>query len=618
MPTIPKFRYGTAFATLLLAALPLASLPAAETTVSHGIAMYEDLKYGPDAKHLEYVNPDAPKGGEVRFATAGTFDSFNPFIVGGNVAAGIGILFDTLMTSTADEPFSEYGLIAETVEVPEDHSWVVFTLRPEARFHDGSPVMAEDVIFSFNILREKGLPFFRSYYGSVSKVEALGERKVKFTFGGEINRELPLIVGQLPVLSKKYWEGRAFDRTTLDKPVGSGPYRIGAFEPGRFIAYERDPDYWARDLWINRGRFNYGTIRYDYYRDSTVMVEALKAGSYDLRYENIARNWATSYNTPAVSRGELKKEEIPHQLTQGMQAFVMNTRRPVFQDRRVRQAMMHMFDFEWMNKNLFYGLYKRSLSYFANSELGSSGLPSPEELKILEPLRGKIPDEVFTTAFTLPVTDGSGNNRDGLREALRLLKEAGWEVKQGKLVNAKGEPFRFEILLYDPTWERIALPYKQALERIGAEVSVRTVDAAQYQRRTDGFDFDMIVDSFPQSLSPGNEQREFFGSAAAKEEGSRNTVGIQDPAIDQLIELVISAPDRQSLITRTRALDRVLLWHHYVVPQWYAGVHRLVYWDVFGRPAVAPKYGMGWSDTWWIDPAKRKQRPARQDDQTRN
>ncbi len=587
----------------LLCALPLPLL--AQTVGGHGMAMHGDLKYGPDSKHFEYVNPDAPKGGEIRLSALGTFDNFNGFIIRGNAAAGLGLLYMPLSIQSDDEPFSEYGQLAERIETPEDRSWVAFTLRKEARWSDGKPITADDVIFTLDILREKGLPFFRSYYGSVDKAEKVSEHEVKFTFKGETNLELPLIIGQMPVLPKHYWEGKEFDRTTLEQPVSSGPYRIRNFEPGRFIVYERVKDWWAQDLWTNRGRFNFDEIRFDYFRDSTVALEAFKSGQTDLRRENIARNWATAYDIPAVQRGDVKKEEIKHEIPQGMQAFVMNLRRPQFQDRRVRLALVQMFDFEWMNKTLFFDSYVRTRSYFSNSELASSGLPSPEELKILEPLRGKIPDEVFTTEFTLPVTDGSGNNRAGQREALRLFKEAGWEVKGGRLVNAQNQPFAFEILLSDPSFERIALPYKQALERIGINASVRTVDTAQFQRRTDTFDFDMVVGGAGQSLSPGNEQREFWGSEAAKEEGSRNLSGIADPAIDQLVELVISAPDRESLITRTRALDRVLLWHWYMIPQWHLSAFRIAYWDVFGRPAINPKYDLPFVDTWWIDPDKQ-------------
>jgi microcin C transport system substrate-binding protein len=513
----------------------------------------------------------------------------------------MGFSFDTLMVSSSDEPFSEYGLIAESIEVPADRSWVAFTLRPEARFHDGSATTVDDVIWTFETLKAKGQPFFRSYYAQVVKAEKVGDRKVKFSFGPGENRELPLIVGQLPVLSKAYWGKRDFEKTTLDMPLGNGPYRVEAVEPGRSITYRRVKDYWGAKLPVRVGQNNFDSIRYDYYRDITVAVEAFKGGEYDFRQENVAKNWATSYNTPAVTQGLIKKEGIKNEVPTGMQSFVYNTRRPVFQDARVRQALAYAFDFDWMNKTLFYGSYTRTKSYFSNSELASRGLPGPDELKILEPFRGKIPDEVFTKEYAPP--DGS-NPREAAREALRLLQDAGWVVKGQQLVNAKtGEPMGFEILISDPTWERIALPFAKSLERLGVTARVRTVDTAQYQNRTDSFDFDMTVWVWGQSLSPGNEQRDDWGSAAAATPGSRNVAGIKDPVIDKLIDLVISAPDRKSLVTRTQVLDRVLLWSNYVIPQWHINMFRVVYWDKFGRPAINPKYALGFT-TWWVDAQK--------------
>jgi microcin C transport system substrate-binding protein len=567
------------------------------------ISMYGDLKYGPGFKHFQYANPDAPKGGDVKMAAFGTFDTLNPFTLKGVPAAGLGELFDSLMVGAADESFSYYGLVAETIETPADRSWVTFTLRPEARFHDGTPMTADDVIWTFETLKTKGQPFFRSYYANVAKVEKLGDRKVKFAFGAGDNRELPLILGQLPVLSKAHWSKRDFEKTTLEPGLGSGAYKIESFEPGRSITYRRVKDYWAAKLPVKVGTDNFDTIRYDYYRDTNVAIEALKAGQYDVRMENVAKNWATAYTGPAVAQGKLKKEEIKNEIPTGMQGFVFNTRRPVFQDARVRRALAHAWDFEWTNKNLFYGSYTRTKSYFSNSELASSGLPSPDELAILEPFRGKVPEEVFTKEYQPPVTDGSGNNREGAREALRLLAEAGWTVKGGKLANAKGEPLAFEILIDEPTWERIVLPYVKNLERLGVNARVRNVDAAQYQKRIDEYDFDMLVTVWRQSLSPGNEQRDFWGSAAATTPGTRNLAGIRDPSVDKLIELLIQAPDRKALITRTRALDRVLLWGHYVIPHFHLQAFRVAHWDRFSRPAVAPKYTFGF-DTWWVDPKK--------------
>lgn len=591
---------------LPILALPALTLPATaqEVTTSHALILHGTPKYPADFKHFEYVNPDAPKGGEVIQAAIGTFDSLNPFILRGVSAAALGLTFDTLLQSSSDEAFTEYGLLAESIELPADRKWVAFTLRPEARFHDGKPVTAEDVVWSFETLKAKGAPFYRAYYADVLKAEALGERKVRFSFGDTVNMELPLIIGQMPVLPKHYFADKEFDRTSLEPITGSGPYKVASFEPGRTITYERVADYWAKDLPIMRGRYNYDRIRYDYYRDATVAIEAFKAGAYDFRLENSAKEWATAYDFPAQRQGLAVQREIPHELPTGMQGFAMNTRRPIFSDPRVRLAMNYAFDFEWSNKALFYGAYKRTESYFSNSELASRGLPEGEELKILEQFRGKIPDEVFTTEYKAPTTDGSGNNRANLRKALELLQSAGWQVKGGKLVNAAGEPFTFEILLSSPAFERISLPYAKNLERLGIEASVRTVDTAQYQNRIDGFDFDMTVDVWGQSLSPGNEQRDFWGSSRRDEQGSRNTAGIADPVIDQLIDLVIQAPDRDSLIARTRALDRVLLWGHYVVPHWHIQAFRTVYWDKFAQPETTPKYALGFSDTWWIDPAK--------------
>ncbi|MBE0616371.1 MAG: ABC transporter substrate-binding protein, partial [Proteobacteria bacterium] len=551
-----------------------------------------------------YVNPDAPKGGDVRLNAIGTFDNLNGLILKGYAAAGALSIYDTLLANSDDEAFSEYGLLAETIEVPDDRSWVAFTLRPEARWHDGKPVTPEDVVFTLGILKAKGHPFYRAYYASVEKAEKVGDRKVRFTFAGGENRELPLIIGQMPVLPQHYWEGREFDRTTLEPPLSSGPYRVETVDPGRSITYARVADYWGQNLPVNRGRYNFGRIRYDYYRDATVALEAFKAGEYDFRQETSSKDWATGYEIPAVKEGLIVKVEIPNERPTGMQGFVYNLRRPLFQDRRVREALAYAFDFEWSNQNLFYGQYTRTESYFSNTELASSGLPGPEELRILEPLRGQIPEEVFTREYHAPTNRDPGQIRKNLRRALELLGQAGWTVKGGKLVNeTTGEPFAFEILLDQPIWERIALPFAKNLERLGIEARVRTVDAAEYQKRVEEFDYDMIVDVFGQSLSPGNEQRDFWGSRAAGEPGSRNTIGIKDPAIDKLIDLVIAAPDRQSLIYRTRALDRVLLWGFYVIPHWHIRAFRVAYWDKFGRPEKTPPYALGFED-WWVDPSR--------------
>ena len=602
---------GWTAAALVIAALLAPALDrapeAADTRVSvgHGLSIYGALKYGPGFKHFDYVNPDAPKGGDVRLAAIGTFDNLNPFVLKGVAAAGIAQLFDTLMVGAADEASSEYGLVAESIEVPADRSWVAFTLRPEARFHDGSPITADDVIWTFQTLKSnKGHPVYRAYYAQVIKAEALAPRKVKFSFGPGNNRELPVITGQLPVLSKAYWSTRDFEKTTLDAPLGSGPYRVESVDAGRSIIYRRVKDYWGAKLPVRLGHYNFDTIRYDYYRDGTVALEAFKAGQYDFRAENSAKNWATAYTGPAVNQGLIKKEEIANQVPTGMQGFVFNTRRPIFQDRRVRLALGNAFDFEWANKNLFYGAYARTKSYFSNSELASSGLPGPEELKVLEPYRARLPAELFAREYQPPVTDGGGDIRNNLHEALALLKDAGWTVQGQKLVNARtGDGMQFEVLLNDPAFERITLPFTKNLERLGVVARVRTVDTSQYQNRVDNFDFDMTVTLWGQSLSPGNEQTDFWASERATVPGSRNLAGIKDPVVDKLVEQIITAPDRDGLITRTRALDRVLLWGAYVIPHFHIQNFRVAYWDKFDRPRVSPKYALGF-DAWWVDGKK--------------
>ena len=606
-------------ALLALAPAAIAAETAEGVTKSYALSLFGDVKYGPDFTHFDYVNPDAPKGGTVRYSAIGTFDNLNPYILKGNTAVGVGLLFDTLMSPSSDEPASEYGLVAESVEMPADRSWVQYNLRKEARFSDGTPITPEDVIWTFDTLKAHGHPRLRLYYEDVLKAEKVGERSVKFTFRAAGNRELPQIVGEMPVLSKKYWQGRDFEKTTLDVPVGSGPYKIETFDTGRSITYRRDPNYWGKDLPVNRGRYNFDIIRYDYYRDQTVALEAFKAGQYDIRIENVAKNWATGYDSPALRDGLFKKNEIPNKVPTGMQGFGFNTRpgHP-FEDARVRQALGYLFDYEWTNKNLFYGAYTRTESYFSNSELASSGLPSGDELKLLDKYKGQIPDAVFTTAYQAPKTDGSGNIRDNLRQALRLLKEAGWTVKNEKLVNDKtGQPFSFEFLLSQPEFERIVLPFVQNLKRIGIDARVRTVDPAQYENRMKQFDFDMTVVLMPESLSPGNEQRDFWSSAAAEENGSQNYVGVRSKAVDDLVSLIIGAPDRASLVTRVHALDRVLLHSYYVIPNWHLSYFRVAAWDKFSRPKVSPPYALA-LDAWWLDQqreqtveAKKAQEPKR-------
>ncbi len=574
-------------------------LTSAGAAPRHGIAMHGEPKYDPDFTHFDYVNPDAPKGGTARLGAQGqVFDSLNPYTLKGVPAAGASLPFETLLIHSADEPFSEYGLVAETIETPEDRSWVIFTLRPQARWHDGTSITADDVVFSFDTLRTKGHPQYRFYYATVEKVEKLNPLSVKFSFKPGDNRELPLILGQLPLLPKHYWEGRDFESTTMDPPLGSGPYKIARFDPGRSIVYERVKDYWGENLAVRKGENNFDTVSYDYYRDTTVALEALKVGEFDFRMENEAKKWGTGYEDwSALKDGKAKKVGFPNSRPTGMQGYVFNIRRPLFADPRVRLALTQAFDFEWANKNLFYGQYTRTESYFSNSDLASRGLPGEGELALLTPFKGKIPDAVFSQEYHPPKTDGSGNIRPQLRTAMALLEEAGWKVENGRLTK-DGQPFSFEILLDNPTWERISLPFTRNLERLGITASVRTVDTAQYKNRMDNFDFDMIVDVWGQSSSPGNEQRGFWGSQAAMEPGSQNSIGIQDPVIDSLIGEVIAAPDRESLVTRTRALDRVLLWQHYIIPHWHITYDRVVYWDKFGIPAITPQAGVQFF-TWW-------------------
>jgi microcin C transport system substrate-binding protein len=581
---------------------------AAEDTAlkpQYGVAMHGTPKYPADFQHLDYVNPAAPKGGSIALSAAGTFDSLNPFILKGVAAPGIGMTFQTLMESTNDEAFSEYGLIAESVEMPEDRSWVVFNLRPQAKWNDGTKITAQDVVWTFKTLTTKGRPFYRAYYANVKDVVAETPERVKFTFAMAGNRELPLIVGQLPVLPEHYWKGKDFAKTTLTASLGSGPYEVSKVDPGRRITYTRVKNWWASGLPIVQGEYNFDTIRYDMYRDETVRLQAFFAGAYDFRLENIAKAWNTEYEQEPVKNGWIRKEEIHHSLPAGMQAFAYNTRRGIFSDPKVRHALNYAFDFEWSNKQFAYGDYKRTASYFENSELASSGVPKGRELEILEKYKGQIPDEVFTTPYANPKTSGNGNDmRRNLSMAKQLLSEAGWTVGKDGILTKDGKPFRFEILINNDAFERWVNPFIANLKRLGITATLRYVDAAQYKNRMDNFDFDMTVATFGESLSPGNEQRDFWGSEKADIKGSSNIVGIKNPVVDDLIRLIVSAPDRQELIDRTRALDRVLLWGYYVIPQWYIDYYRVAYWDKFGRPDITPKYGLGAPDTWWFDAKK--------------
>ena len=590
---------------------------AADILERHGVSLFGDLKYKSDFKHFDYVNVNAPKGGELRISVIGSFDSFNPFIVKGVPPAGITSIYDTLMAPSLDEAGAEYGLIAESVSYPPDYSSVIFSLRKEARFNDGHPITPEDVIWTFGMLK-KSHPFYNAYYANVLRAEKVGPNKVRFVFSGAGNRELPQIVGQLPVLPKHYWTGkdksgkaRDFSQTTLVPPLGSGAYRIGNFTAGRSVIYERVKDYWAKDLPASIGTNNFDRLRYEYFGTPIAAFQAFTAGQIDWWNESSAKSWATAYDIPPVKDGRIVKEPIETHNPAPMQGFAFNLRRAKFQDVRVRQAFNWAMDFEWQNKNVFFGQYKRTNSYFANSELAASGVPQGKELALLKAYEKQLPPALFTQPYKNPGTDGSGNNRAHLRKATDLLREAGWEIKDGKLVNAKGENFEVEFLLDDDLFERVVAPYKQSLERLGMKVSVRIIDSAQYQNRMDNRDYDIIVGNFAQSLSPGNEQREFWSCDAAKRVGSRNVIGICDPVVEKLIDKVIFAANREDLVAATHALDRVLLWRAYAVPQWFSPALRMAYWRGLAHPKPTPAYSPGFPDIWWRAPAANAKTPEK-------
>ena len=604
----------TAPAARILADIPLIpSAHAEEPTWRHGLSLFGDLKYPPGFKNYDYVNPNAPKGGVVRLGAAPTFDNFNIVIasVRGVMAAGMNFVISTLMVPALDEVSTEYGLLAEAVKHPADFSWVTYRLRAAAKWHDGKPVSADDVIFSFEAFKKHD-PQLAAYYRHVVKAEKSGEREVTFTFDAPGNRELPQIVGQLGILPKHWWEGsdksgrkRDIGNTTLEPPLGCGAYRVKDFTPGRSIVYERVKDYWGKDLNVNVGQANFDEVRYEYFRDTFVALEAFKADTFDWRTENSAKNWATAYDFPAVAEKRVILEEFPTRSSGGMQAFAFNTRRDKFKDPRLRRAFNLVFDFEETNKQFFFSQYTRIASYFEGMELAARGMPEGEELAILETVRGKVPPEVFTKPFSNPVAGSPESARNNLREALRLLKEAGYEVRDRRLIEVStGRQLSVEFLMpaAGADFERIVLFYKPSLERLGVEVTVRRVDEAQYENRLRSWDYDIITANWGQSLSPGNEQRGYWGSQAADQSGSRNYAGIKDPAIDALIDRLIFAKSREELVAATKALDRVLLSQHFVVPQWTYGKQRTARWDRFGRPDPMPKYGAAAFPTvWWWD-----------------
>jgi len=622
------------------AAAAPSSAPASATkqTRHHALSLVGEPKYGPEFKHFDWVNPDAPKGGALRSFVEGSFDSLNPFSVKGAPAGDLGLVFDALMASSPDEASAEYCLICEWVSYPPDYSSVRFGIRPEARFQDGSPITPEDVIFSFEV-QKKAHPRTAFYYKNVVKAEKTGEHEVTFTFDVKGNRELPQIVGQLNVVPKKFWEGtgpdgqpRDLTKTTMEIPVGSGAYKIKEFDAGRSIAYERVKDYWAKDLPVSKGQWNFDEIKLTYFLDRTPAFEEFKSGKLDFWTEISASRWATAYDFDAIKKGWVKKEAIPIKRVAPMQAFVFNLRRKQFQDPRVRHAFNLAFNFEEANKKLFYDLYVRVDSYFANSELAATGLPQGRELEILNEVRDEIPPQVFTTEWKNSVNRTPEEFRDHMREASKLLAEAGWKLEQQSaaddacgffcktlrtvglvsaktenvLRNAQGATFEVEFLIDSPDFERIVIPYAQDLQKLGIKARARVVDSAQFKRRTDAHDYDIIIDNFAQSESPGNEQRDFWGSAAADKDGSNNTAGIKNPAVDKLIDKVVFAKDREELLAATHALDRVLLWNYYVVPQWHYPFERVAYWDVFGRPQKLPSRSSAVTQVWWIDPEKQK------------
>lgn len=609
------------------------SATAANAEPRHGLSTFGELKYRQDFQHFDYVNPSAPKTGRlVTMGTGGasTFDTLNQYILKGDAAQGLDLLVDTLMTRAQDEPDAVYGLVAETAEVAADGKSVIFKLRPEAKFSDGSPLTSADAVATFKLLKEKGHPSYGLSLRDVETAEAPDATTVKYTFKGELTRDLPLIVAGLPVLSKAYFDANKFDESSLKPPLGSGPYKIKDISPGTAITYTRRDDYWAKDLPVNRGRFNFDEIRFDYFRDRNVELENIKNGSFDYREEFTSVNWATSYDIPAVKDGRLIKDTLPDENPSGAQGFFINTRRGPFKDIRVREALGLAFDFEWSNKKLFYGLYQRTASFFENSDMKASGAPSPEEVEVLTPFKDKLPPAVFGEVYVPPVTDGSGNNRDGLKKAHQLLEAAGWRIgqeqaddpncgvfckiamavglraKPSRAVarNAKGETLDVEILLFEAAFERIAGPYVDNLRRIGVNASIRMVDPAQYERRMKAFDFDLSTQRYSMRLAPGIELRNYWGSEAAKTDGSFNLAGIADPVIDALIDKVMAAKTRSELVTAARAADRVLRAGHYWVPHWYKASHNVAYWNKFSRPATPAKYDPGVIDTWWYDKSK--------------
>lgn len=623
------YRKTLSMAVLLLGCISITSSTHANETVEtsevtateeaqpqYAIALHGSPKYPADFTHVDYVNPNAPKGGTLRLSETGTYDSLNPFIVKGVPAAGLnylrsGYIYESLMQNAWDEPFTLYGVIAESITVAPDKSWVTFKIRDEAKWHDGKPITSDDVKWSFETLTEKGQPFFKAYWHDVASITTDGPKSVTFNFSVKGNAELPLIIAEMSILPKHYWtaEGRDFSQTSLEPPLGSGPYKIGKVEPGQSIEYVRTPDWWGKDLPFFKGMYNFDRVVFDYYKDENVKHEAFLAGNFDIKIESTAKTWHEEYKVPEKRAKSLVKEEVEHARPQGMTAFIMNIRRSVLRDVKVREAIGYAYDFEWSNKQFAYGDYVRTDSYFENSELASSGLPSAEELEILTPHKGQIPDEIFAQEFKVPVTDGSGNIRNNLRSAIQLLEAAGYtefnedKIRFKTLEDGSKQVLEFEILHYSQVYERWILPFIKNLERIGVKAKFRVVDPAQFQNRVNDFDYDMIIANIGQSDSPGNEQREFWHSEKADIKGSRNYIGIKDPVIDAMIDGIIKAESREDLVHKSRALDRVLLWNYYVVPMWHYPKWRLAYWDKIQRPETLSHISPMISSTWWSSEA---------------
>jgi microcin C transport system substrate-binding protein len=618
-PFTRRHALGLGIGALGAAGFRVAPAAADDGTEMHGMSVFGDLKYPADFQQFDFVNTKAPKGGlfsllpTVRTNNQSyfTFNSLNAFILKGEGAQGVDLTFATLMARAADEPDAIYGLVAKSVRISPDKREYRFTLRPEARFHDGSKLTAQDVAFSLDVLKDKGHPLVVVQLRDMMKAEALDDATVLVTFAEKRARDVPLFVATLPIFSKTYYATRAFDETTLDTPLGSGPYKVGKFEVNRYIEYDRVKDWWGADLPVNRGLYNYDTVRYEFYRDRDVAFEGFTAKNYMFREELTARIWATRYDFPAIKDGRVKQELIPDDTPSGAQGWFINTRRDKFKDPRVREALIDAFDFEWTNKTIMYGAYARTVSAFQNSDLMASGPPSPEELALLEPFRGQVPEEVFGAPYVPPVSDGSGQDRALLRKAGQLLNEAGYVIKDGKRVLPSGEPFTIEFLNDEGSLQAHHAPYIKNLGTLGIDATFRLVDAVQYRARVEDFDFDMTMERFSTSATPGDSIRPFFTSQAAKTKGSYNLAGIDSPVIDALVEKIIGANSRVELTTACRAFDRVFRAGRYWVPQWYSNKHRVAYWDVYDHPAVLPRYqidnyssSMGERILWWYDAAK--------------